>query len=173
MGLERQRQVGRAYRWKCIVRACMFLYTHICATGLPFLSQSSWCTYDMQCLEYCFSTVLSLHAHEKVETLVDLSTFALISMMVLKWHTGEWVRAVCCALLVTLQTCFKWQPTISRMHMGAWPHKVCLLELGFEATPNWSYLSLYITYVFVGVHKCCNPTLSHLCTVWPSSLVLS
>lgn len=43
MGLERQRQVGRAYRWKCIVRACMFLYTHICATGLPFLSQSSWC----------------------------------------------------------------------------------------------------------------------------------
>ena len=89
-GVGKTKTSGRSLQMKmhsACVRVC-FVHTHLSywlAYSLPIVL-----VYDVQCLEYCFSAVLSLHAHEKVETLVDLSTFALILMMVLKWHTGEW-----------------------------------------------------------------------------------
>ena len=84
-GVGKTKTNGRSLQMK-MHSACVCVF---CAHTSVLLTLPIVLVYDVQCLEYCFSTVLSLHAHEKVETLVDLSTFALISMMVLKWHTGE------------------------------------------------------------------------------------
>lgn len=40
MGMERQRQMGWTYRWKCIVR--VFVHAHPCAADLTHLSCLSW-----------------------------------------------------------------------------------------------------------------------------------
>lgn len=168
MGLERQRQMGGAYRWKCIVRAYVcVLCTHICATDLPILSQSSWC---MMCSVWNIASLQFYHCaltrKWKPLWICQLSLWS-------RWWcwsgilVSEWVRAVCCALLVPLQAYYKWLPTTNSMHSGgACPHKVCLLEL------SWRFSKLvyaYITYIFVGGHKCCNPaqcmvhSLAHWC----------